>query len=162
MRARASVATWCVEWTRASRVVRATAHRELAEWMRRIGEVCGGLGVVAYSRMGERVALTGRFPSIIRAGASGTLANHELKWKPDASVCVVMASGGYPGSYPKGKVITGLDAANKLPNTKVFHAGTALKDGQIVTNNGRVLGVTENRAPHAEHSDRASLRSTFE
>ena len=53
-----------------------------------------------------------------------------------------MASGGYPGSYAKGKVISGLDAANRLPKTKVFHAGTALKDGQIVTNGGRVLGVT--------------------
>jgi phosphoribosylamine--glycine ligase len=79
---------------------------------------------------------------LLEASASGTLANHELKWKPEASVCVVMASGGYPGSYPKGKIITGLDAANKLPNTKVFHAGTALKEGQIVTNGGRVLGVT--------------------
>lgn len=48
----------------------------------------------------------------------------------------------YPGNYPKGKIITGLDAANKLPGTKVFHAGTALKDSQIVTNGGRVLGVT--------------------
>jgi phosphoribosylamine--glycine ligase len=53
-----------------------------------------------------------------------------------------MASGGYPGNYAKGKVITGLDAANALPDTKVFHAGTALKDGQMVTNGGRVLGVT--------------------
>ena len=53
-----------------------------------------------------------------------------------------MASGGYPGNYAKGKVITGLDAANALPHTKVFHAGTALKDSQIVTNGGRVLGVT--------------------
>jgi phosphoribosylamine--glycine ligase len=66
----------------------------------------------------------------------------ELKWSATASVCVVMASGGYPGSYAKGKVISGLDAANSLPHTKVFHAGTALKDGQIVTNGGRVLGVT--------------------
>jgi phosphoribosylamine---glycine ligase len=79
---------------------------------------------------------------LLDASVSGTLANHELKWKPEASVCVIMASGGYPGNYPKGKVITGLDAANALPNTKVFHAGTALKDGQIVTNGGRVLGVT--------------------
>ena len=53
-----------------------------------------------------------------------------------------MASGGYPGNYPKGKIITGLAAANALPHTKVFHAGTALKDGNIVTNGGRVLGVT--------------------
>lgn len=79
---------------------------------------------------------------LLDASASGTLSRHELKWKPEASVCVIMASGGYPGSYPKGKVIAGLEAANKLPNTKVFHAGTALKDGQIVTSGGRVLGVT--------------------
>jgi phosphoribosylamine--glycine ligase len=53
-----------------------------------------------------------------------------------------MASGGYPGNYAKGKPITGFDAANALPRTKVFHAGTALKDGQVITNGGRVLGVT--------------------
>lgn len=79
---------------------------------------------------------------LLDASASGTLGKMELKWSPLASVCVIMASGGYPGNYPKGKVITGIDAANKLPHTKVFHAGTALKDGQIVTNGGRVLGVT--------------------
>ncbi len=76
------------------------------------------------------------------ASASGTLAKHELKWSPLASVCVVMASGGYPGNYAKGKPILGLAQALTLPNTKVFHAGTAMKDGQIVTNGGRVLGVT--------------------
>ena len=53
-----------------------------------------------------------------------------------------MASGGYPGGYAKGRVISGLVDANALPNTKVFHAGPALKDGQIITNGGRVLGVT--------------------
>ncbi len=79
---------------------------------------------------------------LLDASAGGTLGKHELKWKPEASVCVVMASGGYPGNYPKGKIISGLDVANALPNTKVFHAGTSLKDGQIVTNGGRVLGVT--------------------
>ena len=79
---------------------------------------------------------------LLDASASGTLGKMELKWSSPASVCVVMASGGYPGNYPKGKVITGLEAANALPHTKVFHAGTALKDGQIVTNGGRVLGVT--------------------
>jgi phosphoribosylamine--glycine ligase len=66
----------------------------------------------------------------------------ELKWNPAASVCVVLASGGYPGQYPKGKVITGLALANALPGVKVFHAGTLLKNNQIVTNGGRVLGVT--------------------
>jgi phosphoribosylamine---glycine ligase len=79
---------------------------------------------------------------LLDASVSGTLGKVELKWSPLASVCVVMASGGYPGSYPKGKVISGLDAASTMPNTKVFHAGTALKDGKIVTNGGRVLGVT--------------------
>ena len=79
---------------------------------------------------------------LLDASASGTLAGHELKWKPLASVCVVMASGGYPGHYAKGKAIRGLAEAAKLPHTKVFHAGTALADGQIVTNGGRVLGVT--------------------
>jgi len=79
---------------------------------------------------------------LLDASVSGTLAKHDLKWSPQASVCVVMASGGYPGIYAKGKVITGLDAANALPNTKVFHAGTARVGEQIVTNGGRVLGVT--------------------
>jgi len=79
---------------------------------------------------------------LLEASVSGTLSQMELVWTPSASVCVVMASGGYPGSYPKGKVITGIEAADALPDTKVFHAGTALKDGQTVTNGGRVLGVT--------------------
>jgi phosphoribosylamine--glycine ligase len=79
---------------------------------------------------------------LLDASVDGTLDKIELKWKPEASVCVVMASGGYPGNYLKGKPIHGLDDAAKLPATKVFHAGTALKNGQIVTNGGRVLGVT--------------------
>jgi phosphoribosylamine--glycine ligase len=79
---------------------------------------------------------------LLDASVSGTLAHIELKWSPMTSVCVVMASGGYPGSYAKGKPILGLAEAAKLPNTKVFHAGTALKDDQIVTNGGRVLGAT--------------------
>ncbi len=79
---------------------------------------------------------------LLDASARGTLDKMELKWSPLASVCVVMASGGYPGSYVKGKVITGLAAANALPHTKVFHAGTARAGDNIVTNGGRVLGVT--------------------
>jgi phosphoribosylamine--glycine ligase len=79
---------------------------------------------------------------LLLASADGALGRMELRWSSLASVCVVMASGGYPGSYPKGKVITGLEAANALPQTKVFHAGTAVLDGQIITNGGRVLGVT--------------------
>lgn len=79
---------------------------------------------------------------LLDACVTGTLSRHELRWSPLASVCVVMASGGYPGSYPKGKVITGLDDAGAMPRTKVFHAGTAMADGKVVTSGGRVLGVT--------------------
>jgi phosphoribosylamine---glycine ligase len=79
---------------------------------------------------------------LLDASVNGTLGRMELKWSPLASVCVVMASGGYPGNYAKGKAITGLEAANALPNTKVFHAGTTSARDQIVTNGGRVLGVT--------------------
>ena len=79
---------------------------------------------------------------LLGASVDGALDKIELKWKPAASVCVVMASGGYPGNYEKGKPIAGLEDAAKLPGVKVFHAGTALKDNQVVTSGGRVLGVT--------------------
>jgi phosphoribosylamine--glycine ligase len=78
---------------------------------------------------------------LLDASVNGTLDKIELKWKTEASVCAVMASGGYPGNYEKGKPIFGLDDASKLPNVKVFHAGTAKSGNQIVTNGGRVLGV---------------------
>jgi len=79
---------------------------------------------------------------LLDACVDGTLSRHELRWKSAASVCVVMASAGYPGSYPKGKSITGLEAAGQAANVKVFHAGTALAGDQIITSGGRVLGVT--------------------
>ena len=79
---------------------------------------------------------------LLEASVSGTLAGTELRWSPLGSVCVVMASGGYPGNYAKGKPIAGLVEAAGLPNTKVFHAGTARSGDQIVTSGGRVLGVT--------------------
>jgi phosphoribosylamine--glycine ligase len=79
---------------------------------------------------------------LLDASVSGTLGKIELKWNPLASVCVVMASGGYPGTYARGKSIVGLDRAAGLENTKVFHAGTARAGDQIVTSGGRVLGVT--------------------
>ena len=79
---------------------------------------------------------------LLSASVDGTLGNMELRWSRTASVCVVMASGGYPGSYAKGKPISGLAEAGALPNTKIFHAGTAKAGDQIVTNGGRVLGVT--------------------
>ena len=72
----------------------------------------------------------------------GKLDKVSLDWDPRPCVCVVMASGGYPGAYEKGKVIEGVAEANKLKDVVVFHAGTAMKDGQLVTAGGRVLGVT--------------------
>jgi phosphoribosylamine--glycine ligase len=65
-----------------------------------------------------------------------------LKWDPRPSVCVVMASEGYPGNYEKGKLISGLEEASHLPDVKVFHSGTKMVDGQVVTGGGRVLAVT--------------------
>ncbi|WP_409999433.1 phosphoribosylamine--glycine ligase [Gimesia chilikensis] len=65
-----------------------------------------------------------------------------LEWDERPTVCVVMAAEGYPGDYEKGKVIRGLDEAAALADTKVFHAGTTMKDEQVVTDGGRVLGVT--------------------
>jgi phosphoribosylamine--glycine ligase len=79
---------------------------------------------------------------IIDAILAGSLAKIDIKWKPESAVCVVMASGGYPGRYEKGKVITGLESAAKQKGVVVFHAGTALKNGAVVTDGGRVLGVT--------------------
>ena len=65
-----------------------------------------------------------------------------LEWDARPAVCVVMASQGYPGHYTKGHKIRGLSNAESLPDVKVFHAGTALKDGDVVTSGGRVLSVT--------------------
>ncbi len=79
---------------------------------------------------------------LLEASVSGTLERVPMSWSPLASVCVVLASGGYPEQYERGRIISGLDAAGMLPNTKVFHAGTALKEGKVVTSGGRVLGVT--------------------
>jgi phosphoribosylamine--glycine ligase len=79
---------------------------------------------------------------IIEAILSGSLSKIDIKWKPDSAVCVVMASGGYPGNYEKGREIRGLANAAKLGSVSIFHAGTAMKDGKIVTDGGRVLGVT--------------------
>jgi phosphoribosylamine---glycine ligase len=73
----------------------------------------------------------------------GDFTEDRLEWDPRPSVCVVMASGGYPGNYARGKMIHGLDEAAKLEGVKVFHAGTRLEPGgMVITDGGRVLGVT--------------------
>ncbi|RKP48735.1 phosphoribosylamine--glycine ligase [Cohnella endophytica] len=86
---------------------------------------------------------------IFLASIDGTLEQIEMKWSDEAAVCVVLASEGYPGSYPKGLPISGLDEV-QVPGALVFHAGTALKDGQVVTNGGRVLGIVGRGAGIAE------------
>lgn len=79
---------------------------------------------------------------VMLAVCRGRLDKITLQWDERAAVCVVMVSGGYPGDYQKGKVITGLEEAARMKDVVVFHAGTAKKDGEIVTAGGRVLGVT--------------------
>lgn len=77
---------------------------------------------------------------IAEACVAGRLAQAEMHWKDAAAACVVLASQGYPGSYPKGRLIAGLD--REPEDAVVFHAGTQLQDGQVLTAGGRVLGVT--------------------
>ena len=82
------------------------------------------------------------FAQIVEAVAKERLSELSIQWSEQASACVVMASGGYPGSYPKGIEIHGLDANGQAEGVTVYHAGTKLEDGKFLTNGGRVLGVT--------------------
>jgi len=82
----------------------------------------------------------------IEASIEGRVSDGDFRWSQDAAVCVVMASGGYPGTIEVGKKITGLAEADSLAGVKVFHAGTTSRDGAYYTSGGRVLGVTA-RAP---------------
>ncbi|HYX52488.1 MAG TPA: phosphoribosylamine--glycine ligase [Candidatus Limnocylindrales bacterium] len=82
----------------------------------------------------------------MEAAVDGRLSDGVFRWSQDASCCVVVTSGGYPGGYMAGKPISGLDLAARIAGVKVFHAGTSKRDGQYFTNGGRVLGVTA-RAP---------------
>ena len=78
----------------------------------------------------------------LRACMDGTLASCPVEWDPRPAVCVVLVSGGYPGAYPKGVPISGLAEADAQPDAVVFHAGTARRASLVVTDGGRVLGVT--------------------
>src|ERR1700728_2410956 len=82
----------------------------------------------------------------LEASVAGRVSDGDFKWADDAAVCVVMASGGYPGSYEVGKKITGLDDAARLSGVNVFHAGTSKRDGSFYTAGGRVLGVSARAA----------------
>jgi phosphoribosylamine---glycine ligase len=85
----------------------------------------------------------------LEASIAGRVSEGDFKWSQDAAVCVVMASGGYPGTYEVGKKITGLDEAGAIDGVKVFHAGTSKRDREFYTAGGRVLGVSA-RAPELE------------
>jgi phosphoribosylamine---glycine ligase len=78
-----------------------------------------------------------------------------FQWSKDASCCVVMASGGYPGAFVSGKEILGLDQAARMADVKVFHAGTSKRDGRLYSSGGRVLGVTARAATLEEAIARA-------
>ena len=87
----------------------------------------------------------------IEASVDGRVSDGDFKWSGDASCCVVVASGGYPGSFLSGKQISGLDRAGQMAKVKVFHAGTSKRDGIFYTSGGRVLGVTA-RAPRLDEA----------
>lgn len=97
--------------------------------------------------------------AIMCACADGTLADVPIRWKDGAAVCVVLASGGYPGHYDKGQEIHGLADAEAM-GALVFHAGTAMKDGKLVTNGGRVLGVVGRGADISSAVDAAYAAAT--
>lgn len=82
------------------------------------------------------------FAEIVKAVAEERLSQLSIQWSEQASACVVMASGGYPGSYPKGIEMHGLDENGQVDGVTVYHAGTKYEDGKFLTNGGRVLGVT--------------------
>jgi phosphoribosylamine--glycine ligase len=86
--------------------------------------------------------LKGDLLPVLHAATLRELDTAQIEWDGRPAVCVAMASGGYPGKYEKGKVIEGLDDVKKMPDVQVFHAGTAIKNGKLVTAGGRVLGVT--------------------
>jgi len=89
------------------------------------------------------------------ASIEGRVSDGDLKWSSGPAVCVVLASGGYPGAYEMGKKITGIEEADRLQGVKVFHAGTTARDGAFYTAGGRVLGVTARGADLAQAVERA-------
>jgi phosphoribosylamine--glycine ligase len=92
---------------------------------------------------------------VMLAVCNGRLDEVTLKWDPRPAVCVVMAAGGYPEEYEKGKAITGIDQAEELQDVVVFHAGTTIKNSTLVTNGGRVLGVTATGQTIAKAKEKA-------
>ncbi len=104
-------------------------------------------------------------PAILTACREGRLTPELVRWTPQSALCVVIAAPGYPGSYPKGMAISGIEAAEADPAVKVFQAGTKLENGRTVTSGGRVLGVTAlgaNLAAAKETAYRAVSKIRFD
>ena len=99
--------------------------------------------------------IDGDLVDVFAAAAAGDLRGYTVRAAPSCAVGVVLASGGYPGAFETGKVIEGLDAAAEVPDVTLFHAGTALRDGQLVTAGGRVLTVVARSAEYASAAARA-------
>jgi len=91
----------------------------------------------------------------LEGSVAGRVSDGDFKWSADASACVVMASGGYPGTYEVGKRIAGLDEAGAIEGVKIFHSGTTRRDGEFYTAGGRVLGVSARGADLASAVGRA-------
>lgn len=144
--------------TRIKNEIIAPALERLKKW--RCGEFIGclypgliitdeGLKVLEFNaRFGDpetqayMILLKSDLYDILESCVEGRLSEIEIKWKPGAAVCVVLVSEGYPGKYEDGFPIYGLKTVDRLPNVQIFHAGTKLDCGRVVTYGGRVLGVT--------------------
>ncbi len=91
----------------------------------------------------------------LQASVEGRVSDGDFRWSPDPAVCVVMASGGYPGAFEAKKIITGIDEAERIYGVKVFHAGTMRHEGAYYSSGGRVLGVTARGVDLPEAVERA-------
>ncbi|MDE0022412.1 MAG: phosphoribosylamine--glycine ligase [Candidatus Poribacteria bacterium] len=129
-----------------------------------VGLMIGAEGpkVVEYNcRLGDPEAqvlltrLSSDLVPLLNAGLDGSLSQQTAEWREETSVCVVIASGGYPGSYQTGYPIEGIEKAESQTGAVVFHAGTARKDGVLTTSGGRVLGVTALGGGIREAAERA-------
>ncbi|MEK0312778.1 phosphoribosylamine--glycine ligase [Cohnella sp. 56] len=160
-------------------IVKPTARAMVSEGRPFRGVLFGGLMITAdgpktiefNARFGDPETqvvlprLKGDLLEIILASLEGRLDDVEIEWSDEAAVCVVLASGGYPGSYPKGLPVDGLDAAAGAGDALVFHAGTAEQEGRVVTAGGRVLGIVGLGAGIAEAREaayRAAAHIDFE
>ncbi|MCX6564100.1 MAG: phosphoribosylamine--glycine ligase [Candidatus Aminicenantes bacterium] len=89
----------------------------------------------------QMLRLSSDLVDLLLAAVEGDIGTQKVHWSEDAAACVILASGGYPGAYEKGKIIEGLEEAARLPGVEIFHAGTKYENGRYLTSGGRVLGV---------------------